>query len=117
MVKENVSTGESVSVEVSFSSLTAMIFNKAEVSDVYDMAIAKILQSFSNYQKNGSGWRFESVLRLVISIEEYNPLVGGSYSELPPNIKNKGAIINIKNTDDHNSQVFTLVCDKVFKSG
>ena len=49
---------------------------------------------------NGSGWYFKEVLRLEVHTVEYNPIKGSSYIDLPEWIKNKKAIINIKNRDD-----------------
>jgi hypothetical protein len=62
--------------------------------------VNKILEDFSNYQKNGSGWRLKSVESLIIHIVELKVLTGSSYSELPPRIKKKKAIINMKNDDN-----------------
>ena len=54
----------------------------------------------SMYQENGSDWYFKEVVRLEIHIVDYKPMKGGSYIPLPAFVKNKNAIINIKNEDD-----------------
>ena len=61
----------------------------------------KILESFANYQKNGSGWRFESVDKLELTISKFNLLKGSSYIPLPKKLIEKKAITNMKNDDDH----------------
>ncbi|XP_017494371.1 PREDICTED: uncharacterized protein LOC108382510, partial [Rhagoletis zephyria] len=47
----------------------------------------------------GSGWTFLSTKFLTISINEYKPLTGSSYIELPKWIQSKKAVINVKNDD------------------
>ena len=43
---------------------------------------------------------FKEVVKLEIHTAEFNPTKGGSYIDLPKWIKDKKAIINIKNKDD-----------------
>ena len=59
----------------------------------------KMLKSFSEYQKRGSGWRLRRVDRLEIHIGEFQPLRGNGHEPLV-SIKRKKAIINMKNTDN-----------------
>ena len=47
-----------------------------------------------------SGWSFHSVVQLELHMVEYQPLRGSSYIELPAYIRNKHAVINIKNDDE-----------------
>ena len=60
----------------------------------------KILKDFEEFQIKGSGWYFKEVLKLEVHTVKYNPIRGSSYIDLPEWIKNKKAIINIKNSDD-----------------
>ena len=48
----------------------------------------------------GSGWMLESITDIKLHTAEWNPLNAGSYMELPAFLKNKKAIINMKNQDD-----------------
>lgn len=52
------------------------------------------------FETNGSGWRFKNVVYFDISFSKYNPLKGSSYIELPKELADKKAIINIKNDDN-----------------
>ena len=52
------------------------------------------------YTEKGSGWYFKEVEKLEIHTVEFNPTKGSSYIDLPGWIKNKKAIVNIKNKDD-----------------
>jgi hypothetical protein len=58
----------------------------------------KMLKSFSEYQRRGSGWRLRRVVQLEIYIGEFRPLRGKKHK--PKSIASKKAIINMKNDDD-----------------
>ena len=48
----------------------------------------------------GSGWTLKQVHELQLQMADYIPFHGSSYLELHPYLKNKEAIINVKNEDD-----------------
>ena len=48
----------------------------------------------------GTGWRLHSVINLELHTVEWVPLRGSSYIELPKELKDKNAIINMKNEDN-----------------
>ena len=48
----------------------------------------------------GIGWRLHSVINLELHTVEWVPLRGSSYIELPKELKDKNAIINMKNEDN-----------------
>ena len=48
----------------------------------------------------GSGWVFVEVENLTLHINTWDPLNAGSYIDLPKELKNKKAIINMKNEDN-----------------
>ena len=52
------------------------------------------------FQRQGSNWRFHSVLSLDLHAVKYVPLGGSSYIPLPKFLAAKKAIINLKNEDD-----------------
>ena len=62
--------------------------------------IMEILGNIIIYQKKGSGWYFNEVIRLEIHIVEYKPMKGGYYIPLPEFITKKKSIINIQNKDN-----------------
>ena len=59
-----------------------------------------VLESLAKFQKQGSNWRFHSVLRLDLHTVKYVPLGGSSYIPLSKFLAAKKAIINLKNEDD-----------------
>ena len=73
----------------------------------YPQQLNEQLESAMEYLKarmtvtnvNGSGWVLEENQALVLEVVEYQPLTGSSYLELPPDVFNSKAVINIKNDD------------------
>ena len=59
-----------------------------------------VLKSLANFHKQGSNWRFHSVLSLDLHAVKYQPLGGSSYIPLQSFIAAKKAIINLNNEDD-----------------
>ena len=54
----------------------------------------------SNFLSVGSGWRFDSVLSLSISLCPFRPTIGaGSYIKTPKSLHSK-EVLNIQNKDD-----------------
>ena len=76
------------------------VLKSTNTEKLIDKSIDKIIEDIDKYEQNGSGWYFKSIKELQINIVEYNPSKGSSYIKLPDWIKNKKAIINVKNKDD-----------------
>ena len=53
-----------------------------------------------NWNEQGSGWSADGIPNLYAQIAPYDPLGGGSYLPLPPDLAKKKAIINVKNNDN-----------------
>ena len=83
-----------------FHSKTKINVDKTKVKDILINIIKEILATLAIYQENGSGWYFKEVNSLEIHIVDYKPMKGKTYIPLPAFVKNKNAIINIKNEDD-----------------
>uniref|UniRef100_A0ABD2W704 Uncharacterized protein n=1 Tax=Trichogramma kaykai TaxID=54128 RepID=A0ABD2W704_9HYME len=49
--------------------------------------------------ENGSGWMVNRIVKLAVVMLNYEPFKGSSYIELPKQIFNKRATINVKNSD------------------
>ena len=60
--------------------------------------IERAIQKAENAQ--GSGWVLTVIESIKLHTAKWDPLNAGSYIDLPPNLKNKKAIINMKNQDD-----------------
>ena len=72
----------------------------AAVSNTIKNMTDIIVDKHEKFQRNGSGWVFIKIQKLYVNIAQYSPLRGSSYVDLPQEIKNKKACINIKNTDN-----------------
>jgi hypothetical protein len=66
-----------------------------------DTGFTKMNATLENFTQLGSGWVVVSVYYFWLDIARYQPLQGGSYVELPQGLKQKKAIINVKNKDDN----------------
>ena len=71
-----------------------------DVGEAYDEMKDKIIESFANYLRRGSGWRLKRVVKLIITKSRLNELRGSSHIPLPPKIRNRKALINMENKDD-----------------
>ena len=65
----------------------------------YGVMIHGIEETIQNFNRRGSNWRFQRVLSLDVHFTDYLPLRGSSFIELPKAIKDKNAVINMKNDD------------------
>ena len=59
-----------------------------------------VLESLAKYQRQGSNWRFRSVLGLDLHTVKYESLGGSSYIPPPRFLAAKKVIINLRNEDD-----------------
>ena len=75
------------------------VINKDEIE--LNNAFSTISERIEKYLKQGSGWKLERIETLWLNIANYQPLQGGSYIDLPKYLKDKQAIINVKNEDDN----------------
>ena len=86
--------------EAFFSTSNYKNLKSTNIEKLLEKGFGKILKDIEEFNLKSSGWVFKEVLRLEVHTVEYNPTKGSSYIDLPEWIKNKRAIINIKNRDD-----------------
>ena len=71
---------------------------------LFDKFLAKKFSEIENqvqeYSVNGSNWVIEKIMRLDLHVGKHVVKYGKCYTELPDKLKNKRAIINIKNKDN-----------------
>ena len=74
------------------------------IADVLNHLINEFIDhvkgEIEGWSEKGSGWVVDEILEAFINVARYEPLRGGTYMELPPLLKNKKAIINVKNKDN-----------------
>ena len=78
-----------------------LILEGTDENEIYDEMAEEILEEVDKTREaEGSGWKFEKVIKLVLHTTRWEPVNAGSYIELPQELKNRKAIINMKNQDD-----------------
>ena len=94
------SQGETIK-EFAFHSKIKLILDGTDLNEIYDEMKDEIEEQIQKVQEAmGSGWQFEKVIKLVLHTTRWDPINAGSYIELPKALKNKNAIINMKNQDE-----------------
>ena len=95
------SQGETVQEFAFHSKGLKLVLEGTNENDTYDEMVEEILEEIDKTRDaEGSGWRFEKVIKLVLHTTRWDPVNAGSYIELPQALKNRKAIINMKNQDD-----------------
>ena len=78
-----------------------LILEGTDEEEIYNEMVGEIEEEIQKVQDAvGSGWVFKKVEKLVLHTTRWDPINAGSYIELPPFLKNKKAIINMKNQDE-----------------
>ena len=95
------SQGERIEEFAFHSKGLKLILEGTDENETYDEMAVEILEEVDKTREAvGSGWRFEKVIKLVLHTTRWDPINAGSYIELPQALKNRKAIINMKNQDD-----------------
>ena len=83
-----------------FHSITKLITWSTDLDEWYDKEVTDhILESFSSYEGKGSGWKFMGIQNLEMLVTKVKHFGGRSYIELPSEIKNKKACVNVQNNN------------------
>ena len=78
-----------------------LVLEGTDESELYNEMAEEIEEEIQKVQEaEGSGWQFLKVIKLVLHTTRWDPINAGSYIELPEVLKNKHAIINMKNQDE-----------------
>ena len=84
-----------------FHSSIKIILENTDVQEVYNEMVDEIEEAMQKAENaEGSGWTLTVIESIVLHTANWDPLNAGSYMELPEYLKNKKAIINMKNQDD-----------------
>ena len=78
-----------------------LVLEGTDESELYNEMAEEIEEEIQKVQEaEGSGWQFLNVIKLVLHTTRWDPINVGSYIDLPEALKNKHAIINMKNQDE-----------------
>ena len=100
--------------EIEFAPVYFNSFTKTVINHRFKLEIffQEILYIINNWINNGCGWNVESIESQYIKISTYGPLTGGSYMDLPAELRSpRKGLINIKNRD---KKCF-LWCQRILK--
>ena len=100
MQRTDLRTGKIIEVVADFHSKIAINIGETDENELLDEMIARIGEVLANVQQNGSNWVFVKVNQLEIHLVEWQPLGGSSLLPLPKKLKDKKAVINMKNDDN-----------------
>ena len=87
----------------SFHSVGYKIITEAtDLHEIYNEMRDEIEEEIQKVeQAEGSGWVFLEVENLTLHTDIWDPIKASSYIDLPEELKNKKALINMKNENDH----------------
>ena len=78
-----------------------IILEETDPHEIYQEMTDEIEEEIQKVQEaEGSGWVFVKIIDLTLHTSIWDPLNAGSYIDLPKELKNRKAIINMKNEDD-----------------
>jgi len=78
----------------------SLVHNVDSVSDLDRNAlIADLAAQVDNWNSRGSGFVMERITNFVIVLTEFRPLCGSTYVPTPEWLRNKMAVVNLKNQD------------------
>ena len=78
-----------------------LILESTDINEIYQEMTDEIEEEIQKVQEaEGSGWVFVEIENLTLHTSIWNPINAGSYIDLPKELKNRKAIINMQNEDD-----------------
>ena len=78
-----------------------LILESTDIHEIYQEMTDEIEEEIQKIQEaEGSGWVFVEIENLTLHTSIWNPINASSYIDLPKELKNRKAIINMKNEDD-----------------
>ena len=97
------SDGFTVIKKFAFHSVGQKIITEAtDVNEIYGEMLDEIEEEIQKVeQAEGSGWVFLEVENLTLHTDIWDPIKASSYIDLPKELKNKKAIVNMKNKDNN----------------
>ena len=78
-----------------------LILESTDIYEIYQEMIDEIEEEIQKVENaEGSGWVFVEIENITLHTSIWDPLKASSYIKLPKELKNKKAIINMKNKDN-----------------
>ena len=96
MEKVDLKSDEVIVKEAAFDCKTEVNLENTDSNKLFSKMKETVLETLAKFQRQGSNWRFCSVLSLNLHALKYVPLGGSSHIPLPGFLAAKKAIINLK---------------------
>ena len=87
---------------------TTRIVNRAQEFDI-DSVLAELNFKVQQFNRRGSGFELERIVRFVLAINTYRPLHGSTYLPTPDWLVRKHCIINVNNKDDNMCFLWSII--------
>lgn len=87
-----------------FNTKNAIILQSTNFNEWFNENVReKLMVKVEDFQEKESGWSLVEIINLAVNMNRYVPLQGGlfTYTELPKYIRDKKAVVNIKNDDSY----------------
>ena len=97
--KRSVSEKEIESCSSYFRSTSFVNLSEDDIKANIEIGFTKISSSFDSFEGHGSGWVLETITCLDRNIGKYQSLTPSSYIDIPKELVDKHAVINIRNYD------------------
>ena len=70
-------------------------------NEIYMEAIESVNKKLDRFSEQGSGWKLEKIKGIHLTLARYKLIRGGnSFADTPKDLRNKKAIVNVKNKDN-----------------
>ena len=92
--------GETQYMEHYFQENEPHVFNRNDedqIKEEFDSYVERTKGEIESWSVSGSGWVVDEIETAYVNVARYQPLRGGTYLDLPLKLKNKKAIINLRN--------------------
>ena len=84
-----------------FNSKTKTLINASEINEALQLSREELVKAIGQWLSEGSGWTITSIDSHYINLTQYQPLKGGSYIELPQELRHPNKrLINLQNKDE-----------------
>lgn len=102
-IGENDETEETEQISTFFlQSSMKWVLLSSDLTEFFQTNVIDVMSArVDELEGEGSGWTLQEIISLDVSYNKYTRFKGSSYMETPPSIKNKQAVINVKNYHDN----------------
>lgn len=94
-----VQESKNISNSFDFQTYNYIIFQGDDLNIFISSLRNTLTNKMNSFEKKDSGWSLKQINCIDMNVNKFNPLRGTSYIDLPKNIKDKKAIVNVKNSD------------------